>query len=46
MDVQKLTLQDIKIENGDKWIITERVKTGKVSEIFLLPEALKLIDKI
>lgn len=45
IDVQKLTSQDIKVENGDKRIITERVKTGTVSEIFLLPEALKLIDK-
>jgi integrase len=45
VDVQKLTPQDIKVENGDKWIITERVKTGTISEIFLLPEALKLIDR-
>ena len=45
VDIQKLTPQDIKVENGDKWIITERVKTGTVSEILLLPEALKLIDK-
>ena len=45
VDIQKLTPQDIKVENGDKWIITEREKTRTVSEIFLLPEALKLIDK-
>ena len=45
IDIQKLTPQDIKVENGDKWIITERVKTGTISEIFLIPEALKLINK-
>ena len=45
VDVQKLTPQDIKVENGDKWIITERVKTGTVSEIFLLPETIELINK-
>lgn len=45
VDVQKLTPKDVKVENGDKWIITERVKTGTTSEIYLLPEALKLIEK-
>ena len=37
--------QDIKIDHGDKWRITERMKTGTVSEILLLPEAIELINK-
>ena len=44
-DVQKLIPSDIKNDNGDHWIITDRIKIGTESEIFLLPEALKLIKK-
>jgi len=44
-DVVKLTPQDITVEDGDKWIITSRIKTGVTSEIFLLNPALELIDK-
>ncbi len=44
-DVEKLTPQDITEENGDKWIITTRIKTGVTSEIFLLNPALELIEK-
>jgi integrase/recombinase XerD len=45
VDIEKLTPQDITIENGDKWIITDRIKTGVTSEIFLLNPALQLIEK-
>jgi integrase len=45
-DMISLSLQDISIDHqGKKWIIKARQKTGIVSTIPLLPQAVALIDK-
>lgn len=45
-DISKLTLTDITIGiDGEKWIITNRTKTGTRSPIPLLPDALEILQR-